>query len=151
MLSDVLHQYGEAIFEEPQQAALDALIFGTLSPPHAAQFKAFVKKVRSRFGIEAILKGKARWPESPEDRDLLYFLAQSLRGRLSKELPPRNQKLNQEQSQLALRAKDLMKDLARINLEIAQLVVAETQDDDALPGWFLVELVRDLPRLAQKK
>lgn len=151
MLSDVLHQYGEAVFEEPQQAALDALIFGTLSPPHAAQFKAFVKKVRSRFGIEAILKGKARWPESPEDRDLLYFLAQSLRGRLSKELPPRNQKLNQEQSQLALRAKDLMKDLARINLEIAQLVVAETQDDDALPGWFLVELVRDLPRLAQKK
>ncbi len=150
ILSDIIHQYGDALFEESHQAALDALAFGCLSPGHAGQFKAFIKTVRSRYGIDAIFKGKMRWPNKPEERDLLYFLAQSLRARLLKELPP-NPKMNQQQHQLSLRAKDLIKELSRINLEIAQMVVADQGDGHNLPSWFLVEVVRDLPRLAMRK
>jgi hypothetical protein len=43
-----------------------------------------------------------------------------------------------------------MKDLAVISLEMAQMVVAE-QDGEVLPGWFMAEIVRDLPRLVEKK
>jgi len=43
-----------------------------------------------------------------------------------------------------------MKDLSNISLEIAQMVVSPDQDS-ALPGWFIVEVIRDLPRLAAKR
>ena len=39
-----------------------------------------------------------------------------------------------------------MKELARINQEIAQMVVS-SDGEEALPDWFLIEIVRDLPRL----
>jgi hypothetical protein len=52
----------------------------------------------------------------------------------------------------------LIKDLAAISLEMAQLVVAaedpQRQDGgsgSALPTWLLVEVVRDLPRLVEKR
>jgi hypothetical protein len=53
-----------------------------------------------------------------------------------------------------MRAKALMRDLANISLEIAQMTVAASDDfneKSLLPDWFMVELVRDLPRLAEKK
>ena len=31
------------------------------------------------------------------------------------------------------------------------MVVANQGDGEALPGWFMVEIVRDLPRLVEKK
>ena len=40
----------------------------------------------------------------------------------------------------------LMKELSAINNEIAQMVVS-SDEGDALPSWFMVEIVRDLPRL----
>jgi hypothetical protein len=40
--------------------------------------------------------------------------------------------------------------LAAISLEMAQMVVSEAEGG-ALPSWFVVELVRDLPRLAAKR
>jgi hypothetical protein len=51
---------------------------------------------------------------------------------------------------LAIRAKMLMKDLSGISLEIAQMTVSE-DGDSVLPDWFVVEIIRDLPRLAAKK
>lgn len=144
MLSDALHEYGDA----PPDAELAAVAFGCLSPHHATQFRAFVKQVRGRYQLSAILDGKARWPDRPEDRDLLYFLAQSLRARLVKELPARHEAITAAHRELAHRAKALLRDLAALSLEIAQLVVAGDGDGPPLPGWFLVEVVRDLPRLA---
>jgi hypothetical protein len=44
----------------------------------------------------------------------------------------------------------MMKDLANISLEIAQMAVA-SDEGGKLPDWFMVEIVRDLPRLAEKK
>ena len=48
------------------------------------------------------------------------------------------------------RAKSMLKELSTINFEIAQMVVA-SDDAHALPDWFMVEVIRDLPRLVNKK
>ncbi len=147
MLSDALHAFGEP----PDPAWLEAGAFGCLSPQHAVQFKAFVKQVRGKYQLAAILKGEIGWPTKPEDRDVLYFLAHSLRAQLVKELPPERVMLSDSHRELAHRSKGLIKDLAALSLEIAQMVVAQGDDGTTLPGWFLVEIVRDLPRLAEKR
>jgi hypothetical protein len=156
MLSDVLHQWagdggpdGTDIGGMPDHG-LEAVAFGCLSPSHAAQFKAFVKQMRSRFGIEQILKGDQRWPSAATDRDVLYFLAQSFRARLVRDLPEQKAGLRGKTQEFVHRAKALLKDLARINLEIAQMVVADPDDGAGLPAWFMVEIVRDLPRLVAR-
>ena len=41
-----------------------------------------------------------------------------------------------------------MKELANINNEIAQMVVS-AEDGKTLPEWFMIEIIRDLPRLVQ--
>jgi hypothetical protein len=146
MLSDALHSFGEAMDDE----WLGVLAYGCLSPHHSGQFKAFVRQVRSRYQLNAIIRGEIGWPSKPEERDVLYFLAQSLRAQLIKELPHDSGDRGNRSRELAHRAKALLKDLAGISLEIAQVVVAE-EDGKKLPSWFMVELVRDLPRLVEKK
>jgi len=149
MLSDALYSFGDEIDDED----LFVLASGCVSPPHAGQFRAFVKQLRHAWDLEAILKGTLRWPSEPADRDVLFFLAQSLRARLAKELPAEKRGASQSATQLAHRAKGLLVDLADISLEIAQVVVAsegsaaDGSDGAGLPTWFLTEVVRDLPRL----
>lgn len=147
MLSDALHAYGESISEQ----ALEVLAFGCLSPHHAGQFKAFVKQVRSKYRLNAIFKGEMGWPAAPEDRDVLYFLAHSFRAQLIKELPETQNNGRGSYKEMSHRAKALLKELASISLEVAQMVVAKGESGDALPSWFMVEIVRDLPRLVEKK
>lgn len=147
MLSDVLHEYGEKLTDD----TLDVLTFGTLTPHHAGQFRAFVKQVRSQYRLTAILKGQQGWPVRPEERDILYFLAQSLRAHLLKELPLTQSDLAGSRKDLAFRAKALLKDLALISLEMAQMVVSSDEDEGTLPAWFMVEIVRDLPRIVERK
>lgn len=146
ILSDAMKEFGERLGDHQ----LEVLAFGCLSPHHAGQFKAFVKQVRSRYQLAAILKGEVGWPHAAEDRDVLYFLAQSFRARLVKELPQDAAAVTGPHRQLAHRAKALMKELASISLEIAQMVVARSDGDEGLPGWLMVEVVRDLPRLAER-
>jgi hypothetical protein len=83
MFSDALHEYSEQIDE----VSLGVLAFGCLSPHHASQFQAFMKQVHSKYQLASIIKGDASWPRQPEDRDVLYFLVQSFRAYLGKELP----------------------------------------------------------------
>ncbi|MGD8451345.1 MAG: MoxR family ATPase [Phycisphaerae bacterium] len=146
ILSDAMREYGDRLGDRQ----LEVLAFGCLSPHHAGQFKAFVKQIRSRYQLAAILKGDVGWPHDAGDRDVLYFLAQSFRAQLIKELPAETAAVTGQQRQLAHRAKALMKDLASISLEIAQMVVAKSDTDAGLPGWLMVEIVRDLPRLAER-
>ncbi len=146
MLSDALHSYGDNITDE----WLGVLAYGCLSPQHAGQFKAFVKQLRNRYELSAILKGERAWPAAPEDRDVLYFLAQAFRAQLVKELPADASAKSESARQIAHRAKAALKELAAISLEIAQVVIAD-DDGEKLPPWFLVELARDLPRLVEKK
>lgn len=147
MLSDALHEFGEGLSDE----TLEVLTFGCLSPHHAGQFKAFVKHLRSKYRLAAILEGGAKWPHEPQDRDVLYFLAQSFRAQLVKELPADRTALGERHKQLAHRAKALIKDLAALSLEMAQMVVSKQGEGAALPDWFMVEIVRDLPRLVDRK
>jgi hypothetical protein len=147
ILSDSLKEFGDNISE----TMLEAITFGCLSARHASQFKAFVKQIRNKYALSAIIKGELNWPDKPEDRDVLYFLAQSFRAHLVRELPGAKQEQSGQSKELSHRAKGLIKQLARIDFEIAQLVVSdEDGSDKLLPDWFLVEIARDLPRIVVK-
>ncbi|MGB1250173.1 MAG: AAA family ATPase [Candidatus Promineifilaceae bacterium] len=147
MLSDALHQFGDSA----ETSMLEALMYGTLSAPHAGQFKAFIKQIRNQYDVNKIIKGEERWPDKPDDRDVLYFLAQSFRAQLVRELPSDKKNATGKTQALAHRAKALIKQLALISFEIAQIVVS---NEDAahlpLPDWFMVEIARDLPRIIIK-
>ncbi len=147
MLSDALHEMGDNTTDE----MLEILASGCLSSHHAGQFKAFVKQIRNNYALGAILKGQIKWPDAPGDRDVLYFLAQSFRAHLIKELPPVKDEKSVNNKKLAHQAKALVKQLAVISLEIAQMVVSPDPDSqEGLPGWFMVEIARDLPRIVVK-
>ena len=142
MLSDALKEWGPGITEEQ----IRILAYGSISPSNAGMFLAFTKQIGNRHLLSDIIKGTEKWPADPQDRDVLYFLAQSFRAQLLHELPKNKQKMNKEAQFLAHRAKALLKELARISLEIAQMA-ASSDGDETLPDWFLIEVVRDLPRL----
>lgn len=144
MLSDALHSYGEQIAE----ATLRAIATGSVSPTHASSFCAYVKTVRHRYGLEAIIRSEVSWPRAPGDRDLLYFFAEAFRARLIKELPASREHASRAVREFALRAKSMLVELTEISVECAQLVVASDEEGKpVLPAWFLVEVTRDLPRL----
>jgi hypothetical protein len=145
MLSDAMYEYGGMLNEQ----TIEVLAYGCLTPAHATQFKAFYRQVHGDHSLSAILSGDQGWPEAPEERDILYFLAQSFRAHLIKELPQEHKKVSRSQNELVYRAKALLKQLTRVNLELAQMVVADQDDGATLPNWFVVEVIRDLPRLAR--
>ena len=110
---------------------------------------AFTKQLGNKDFLSKITKGTEKWPSQPEERDVLYFLAVSFRDRLLLELPKNKDKLDDTSQYLTHRAKALIKDLAHINFEMAQLVVSN-DGEKGMPEWFLAEIVRDLPRLIAK-
>lgn len=149
MLSDALRQFGDP----PDAAKLEAAAKGCLTSTHAGQFVAYVRKVMNEFEIEAIINGDQRWPENPDERDVLYFMVQSFRDYLMLHLPPRKEKLTKKSQNLTHRSKALLKQLSRINVELAQLVLADEDADgqsSSLPDWFMIEIARDLPRIANR-
>ena len=148
VLSDAFASYGDQALTAD---IVNVLASGLLTPAHARQFLAFYKQQLSAFDLKAIIKGEMSWPEQPEERDVLYFLVQSFRAQLIKELPKDQKKVAGEAKSLALAGKDRLLQLSRISLEMAQLVIAEDDDGTALPDWYMIELARDLPRLMSKR
>lgn len=146
MLSDAIKGYGDEIGAEE----LRVLANGCLTAAHATQFLAYIRQVRSDYSVKRILSGEQRWPERAEDRDILYFLAQSFRATLIKELPENRGKMSASTKKLAMRAKELIAELAAISPEVAQMAVTP-EDGEALSGWFVVEAVRDVPALAKRR
>lgn len=146
MLSDAMQSYGDEMSEKD----LSILANGCLTASHATQFVAYVRQVRNDYSISRIINGDQRWPDKPEECDILYFLAQSFRAQLLKELPRNRGKLTSNTQMLAMRAKDLLVDLANISVEIAQMAITP-EDGDTLPAWFIVEATRDIPALTRKK
>ena len=148
MLSDALKEYGIGKEgEEMSEDVMRVLAYGSISAGHAGMFIAFTKNTDSRKTLNEIIKGQRKWPGKPEDRDVLYFLAQSFRGQLLHDLPQEKNKMSSETKFFTHRAKALIKELSQINYELAQMVVA-SDSDEKLPEWFMIEIVRDLPRLA---
>ena len=111
-------------------------------------FLAYTKMLRNTHLLDDIIAQKARWPGKPEDRDVLYFLAQSFRARLLTELPKSKQEISGNMLSFVYRAKGMIKELSTINFEIAQMTVAG-DDQESLPDWFMVEVIRDLPKLVR--
>lgn len=146
MLSDALTEYHAGSKTLPENL-LRVLVYGCISASHACMFLAYTKQLGNAHLLTDIIEGRAKWPSRPEERDVLYFLAQSFRAKLIHELPRTKQKMNKEAQHLTHRAKALIKDLSVVNHEIAQMVVS-ADEGDVLPDWFMVEIVRDLPRLA---
>lgn len=147
IFSDLLKSY-KNIADLPSEA-LRRLAYGCLTPFHASNFVAFIKQLGSEYQLDHLLKGDVRWPSKPEDRDLLYYLAIALRERLLKELPDQKSDLAGDAQKLAHKSKALMRDLAALSHEMAQMVVAD-EADAKLPTWFLIDVGKDLPRLAIK-
>ena len=149
MLSDALKEYG-AGKREIDSETLKMLSYACISPSHAGMFLAYTKTLKNNHMLEEIIAEKAKWPAKPEERDVLYFLAQSFRAKLINELPKSKQDISGNMLSFVFRAKRMIKELSVINFEIAQMVVA-SDDDHALPEWFMVEVIRDLPRLIGSK
>ncbi len=147
-LSDLIKEF-EVTGMQAGSPTLKTLSYGCISPSHAGMFVAYTKQLGNKNLLSEIIKGESRWPAQPEDRDVLYFLAQSFRDRLLLELPRNKEQLDANTQLLTHRAKALMKELASINFELAQLVVSD-DEGKVLPDWFMVEIVRDLPRLIRK-
>lgn len=147
MLSDALKEY-HAGTREISDSMLRMITYGCISASHAGMFIAFTKQLGNKNLINDIIKGDAKWPAKPEERDVLYFVAQSFRAKLLLELPVNKKNLSKDGQFLTHRAKALMKELSSINYEIAQMVVSD-DEGKVLPEWFMVEIIRDLPRLVQ--
>jgi hypothetical protein len=146
ILSDALYAYGTTI----QTEETEVLASGCLSPQHARSFAAFIRQLHGNLRVDLILKGEQALPRTPEDRDVLYFIVQSVRAQLAKELPPEREALKPQNRILANQGKRILGELCEISVEMATVMVAEEVSENArnLPAWFLVEVVRDLPRLA---
>lgn len=147
MLSDALKEY-RVEENKISEAMLKMITYGCISASHAGMFLAFVKQMGNSHLLADIIKGEAKWPAKPEERDVLYFLAQSFRAKLLHELPENKKQLGKDGQYLAHRAKALIKELSCISYEIAQMVVS-ADEGKVLPEWFMIEIVRDLPRLIQ--
>lgn len=145
MLSDALKE-SRAGEKELSEEYLRMITYGCISAKHAGMFLAFTKMLGNKHLLSDIIKGEARFPDKPEERDVLYFIAQSFRAKLLQELPQDKQKIGKDAKFFVHRAKAMIKELASINAELAQMVVA-SDDEEALPDWFMMEIVRDLPRL----
>lgn len=148
MLSDALTEYG-AGKREISADTLKMLAYACLTPSHAGMFLAYTKTLKNSHLLDEIIAQKAKWPDKPEERDILYFLAQSFRARLLTELPKSKQDISGNMLSFIYRAKGMIKELSVINFEIAQMTVA-SDEADALPDWFMMEVIRDLPRLVSK-
>lgn len=149
MLSDALTEYGAGM-RDVDSNVLKMLAYACLSPSHAGMFLAYTKSIKNNHMLDDIIADTAKWPSRPEDRDILYFLAQSFRAKLLTELPKSKQDISGNMLSFVYRAKGMIKELSNINFEIAQMVVA-SDDDTALPDWFTLEIIRDFPRLVSSK
>lgn len=146
ILSDALLAYGPAVTREE----IEMLAAGCLGAAHARSFTAFVKQLHGNLRVDLILKGEQALPCAPEERDVLYFIVQSIRAQLAKELPPERENIKQRHRYMASQAKQILADLCGISVEMATVMVTEETGDNPrnLPSWFLLEVMRDLPRLA---
>ena len=149
MLSDALKEY-RAGEQDISQETLKMMAYACLLEQHAGMFLAYTKTLRNTHLLDDIIAQKAKWPDKPENRDVLYFLAQSFRARLLAELPKSKQGISGGMLSFAYRAKGMIKELAVINFEIAQMTVA-ADGAEALPDWFMMEIIRDLPRSSDEK
>jgi hypothetical protein len=146
MLSDTLKAHNGDLKSE----RVKTLALGCLTPDHAVQFAAYVKQIDSKYQLKAIINGEIGWPSDPKDRDILYFLTQGFRAQMAKELPREQIPGRNSHKDFSYKAKLRLKELAEIGYEFARMAVYSEDKKEGLPNWFMVEVVRDLPRMVEK-
>lgn len=145
LLSDSLKAWGDNISQEQ----IRMLAYGCVSANDAGMFSAFVKTAGNKNVLQQIIDGKEKWPFGVKERDTLYFLTLSFRSRLIHDLPENKKQLSKDMQYFVHRSKAMIKELASINMEYAQLVISgDGSCEERLPNWYLVEIIRDIPRLA---
>lgn len=142
-LSDVLTKK-----EDLSEWLLEALAFGLLSLKDAQGFLAFVKQLRRKVDVYALIKGQSEWPKEPNDRDLLLFMTEQLLQIMVKELPENKEERDSDSKNRTHRYKVLLKELADIDGELLHnMLIGRQESVEKLPDWFLFDISRDLPRL----
>lgn len=81
MLSDILEEYG-AGKKKVEETVVRMLAYGCVSASHAGMFVAYTKQLGNKHLLNDIIKGIEKFPSKPQERDVLYFLAQSFRAKL---------------------------------------------------------------------
>lgn len=81
MLSDILKEYG-AGKKKVEETVVRMLAYGCVSASHAGMFVAYTKQLGNKHLLNDIIKGIEKFPSKPQERDVLYFLAQSFRAKL---------------------------------------------------------------------
>ena len=127
MLSDALHSYGDDIDEE----TLRVLAAGTLSArARVRRSPRTSRRCATATTWRRCSRATLAWPARPQDRDLLYYLAETFRARLVNDLPADKDRGAGGMRDFAHRAKALLVELAEISLECAQLVIATDEHGD---------------------
>ncbi len=138
--------------EEANPKLIDALLYGTLTSEHVIQFKSFIKQIKYKYSVVKLLDGTEKWPDKPEDRDILLFLVNSAKEYLLKELPKNENEMNAAKRKMVIQIKESMKKLSYIDSEYSQILITPSDTGEQLPKWFLLEITRELPKLiAQSK
>lgn len=145
-VSDGLKMMGE----DANPKLIDALLYGSLSADHVMQFKSFIKQIRYKYSVAKIIEGTEKWPDKPEDRDVLLFLVNSAKDYLFKELPKNENDVNAAKKKMVIQIKESMRKLSYIDPEYAQILISSSDDGEQLPKWFLLEITRELPKLIQQ-
>lgn len=121
------------------------MAYACLLEQHAGMFLAYTKHCATHISWMTLSRRKQMAGQAGKP-GCAVFLAQSFRARLLAELPKSKQGISGGMLSFAYRAKGMIKELAVINFEIAQMTVA-ADGAEALPDWFMMEIIRDLPRL----
>lgn len=79
---------------------------------------------------------------------MLYFLVQSFRALLLRDLAPTKEEAQKTQRELVHHVKLVLGKVAAPNLEMAQLVVTPDEHGTQMPDWFMLDIVRDMPTIA---
>ena len=145
LLSRAIPSWGDSI----DHVQAGTLAGGVLSPQHAQIFQTWWKNRDQRYLLNHILKGTASWPDRPEDRDLLHYLTLAFRDQLIKELPAEQAAAGAARD-LVTRSLLLLRSLADLAPDLAQVVVVADEDGGQLPDWYMLEIGDQLPQIVAR-
>jgi hypothetical protein len=151
LLSDLLVQAQVPMQgDKRMRPTIEMIAHGCLYGHHASSFVAHACIDEDRGLLDRILREEASWPRDPDQRDLLHWLASDFRARLAK-LPRTNNGLKGETERFVHVAKGRLMDLAKISTDLAQMVIADDEQNQSLPDWFVMNVAQDLGRIGVKK
>jgi hypothetical protein len=140
----MMKSYGDKI----NSKTVGILGASVLTPSHAQSFAVFMDHQDQKYLLNKIIKGDAKWPRKPDQRDSLHYLAMAFRDQLIKQVPQERSQMGKKETDFVYRATEMIRDLADISGELAQILILPNEDGEGIPAWYLTEIAVALPRLA---